>query len=164
MNNIVVIDAVFEMIYRKGAQLNFNCTSFISTVENVWMKLLKILAEFSLIAAKQFSLLSKILIAVSVGVAFAIILMGIKVDPIYYWGLLILLPLIILNIRVYQKNILQKLVCQLREDWGKQKATKRNFLEMESFYRYFISQHGNNGIFKYHTSFWALICDLFDIS
>ena len=111
------------------------------------MKSLKILAKLSLIAAKQFSLLSKILIAVSVGVFFAVILMGIKVDPIYYWGLLILLPLIILNIIIYQKNILQKLVCQLREDWGKEKVEERNFSEIESFYRYATSQCCNNDIF-----------------
>ncbi len=110
------------------------------------MKLLKILAEFSLIAAKQFSLLSKIVIAVSIGLVFVIILMGLKVDPIYYWGLLILLPLIILNVRIYQKNILQKLVCQLREDWGKEKIKKRNFSEIESFYRYATSRRGDNDI------------------
>jgi len=46
------------------------------------MKLLKIIAELSLISVKQSSLLLKTLIVFSVGFAFAIILMGVKVDPI----------------------------------------------------------------------------------
>jgi len=111
------------------------------------MKSLKILSELSLISIKQLSLLLKILIVFSIGFAFAIILLGHKVDPLYYWGLLILLPLIILNIRIYQKNILQKLLCQIREEWGKEKVKNRNFSEIESFYRYSTSQHDNNDIF-----------------
>lgn len=111
------------------------------------MKSLKTLSELSLISVKQFSLLLKILIVFSIGFAFAIILLGLKVDPLYYWGLLILLPLIILNIRIYQKNTLQKLLCQIREEWGKEKVKNRNFSEIETFYRYSTSQHDNNDIF-----------------
>jgi hypothetical protein len=111
------------------------------------MKSLKTLSELSLISVKQFSLLLKILIVFSIGFAFAIILLGLKVDPLYYWGLLILLPLIILSIRIYQKNTLQKLLCQIREEWGKEKVKNRNFSEIESFYRYSNSQHDNNDIF-----------------
>jgi len=111
------------------------------------MKSLKTLSELSLISIKQLSLLLKILIIFSVGFAFAIILLGLKVDPLYYWGLLILLPLIILNIRIYQKNTLQKLLCQIREEWGKEKVKNRTFSEIETFYRYSTSQHDNNDIF-----------------
>jgi hypothetical protein len=110
------------------------------------MKLLKIVAEFSMISLKQSSLLLKILIVFSASLAFAIILIGVKIDPLYYWGLLILLPLIIFSIRIYQKNTLQKLVCQLREEWGKEKVKNRNFTEIESFYRYSTSRRGNNDI------------------
>jgi len=111
------------------------------------MKSLKILSELSLIPIKQFSLMLKILIVFTIGFAFAILLLGLKVDPLYYWGLLILLPLIILNIRIYQKNTLQKLLCQIRKEWGKEKVKNRNFSEIESFYRYSTSQHDNNNIF-----------------
>ncbi|MBA7466654.1 DNA mismatch repair protein MutS [subsurface metagenome] len=111
------------------------------------MKLLKIIAELSLISVKQSSLLLKTLIVFSVGFAFAVILMGAKVATIYYWGLLILLPLIILSIRIYQKNTLQKLLCQIREEWGKEKVKNRNFSEIESFYRYSTSRCGNKDIF-----------------
>ncbi len=111
------------------------------------MKSLKILSELSLISVKQLSLLLKILIIFSIGFAFAIILLGLKVDPLYYWGLLILLPLITLSIRIYQKNILQKLLRQIREEWGKEKVKNRNFSEIETFYRYSTSQHDNNDIF-----------------
>lgn len=100
------------------------------------MKSLKFLAEFSLMAVKQFSLLSKILTAVSTGVAFTFIFMGIKVDSTYYWGLLTLVPLLMLSIRIHQKNTLGKLIRQMREDWGKEKVAKRNFSEIESYYKY----------------------------
>ena len=111
------------------------------------LKLLKIIAELSLLSVKQLSLLLKIMVVFSVGFALTIILIGIRVDPVYFWGLLILLPLIIVIIRIYQKNTLQKLVSRLREDWGKEKIKKRNFSEIESFYRYFTSQQDNNDIF-----------------
>jgi len=111
------------------------------------MKSLKFLAEFSLMAVKQFSLLSKIFFAVSTGAALAFIFMGIKVDATYYWGLLILVPLLKLSIRIYQKDTLQKLIRQIREDWGKGKIKKRNFSEIESFYRYSTLRRGNKDIF-----------------
>jgi len=79
------------------------------------LKFLKVIAEFSLISVKQLSLLFKILIAVSVGLAFGIILIGANVAPVYYWGLLILLPLMVVSIRIYQKSTLQKLLSQLRD-------------------------------------------------
>jgi len=110
------------------------------------MKFLKVIAEFSLISVKQLSLLFKILIAVSVGLAFGIIYAGASVDRIYYWGLLILLPLMIISIRIYQKSTLQKLLSQLREDWGKEKEKDRNFSEIESFYRYSTTRHDDNDI------------------
>ncbi len=111
------------------------------------MKLLKSLAEFSLMAVKQFSLLSKILIAVSIGVALIFIFMGIKVDSTYYWGLLILVPLLMLSIRIHQKNTLQKLIRQIREDWGKEQVKKRNFSEIESFYAYSTLRRGDKDMF-----------------
>jgi hypothetical protein len=110
------------------------------------MKLLKIIAEFFVISVKQFSLLFKILIAFSIVWVFIIALIGIKIDPVYFWGLLILLPLIIISIRLHQKDNLRKLVGQLREEWGKEKFKKRNFSEIESFYRYFTLQN-NKDIF-----------------
>ena len=110
------------------------------------LKLLKIIAELSLLSVNQLSLLLKIMVVFSVGLALTFVLMGIKVDPIYYWGLLILLPLIIFSIRIYQKNTLQKLVSRLREDWGKEKVKNRNFSEIESSYRYSTSQHDNKDI------------------
>jgi 1,4-dihydroxy-2-naphthoate octaprenyltransferase len=85
------------------------------------MKLLKIIAEFFVISVKQFSLLFKILIAFSIVCALIIALIGIRIDPVYFWGLLILPPLIIISIRLHQKDNLRKLVSQLREDWGKEK-------------------------------------------
>ena len=94
------------------------------------MKLLKVLAEFSLISIKQLSLLFKILIVVSACLAFVIIYAGASVDRIYYWGLLILPPLMILNIRVYQKSTYQKLLTQLREDWGKEKEKDQGDAEL----------------------------------
>jgi hypothetical protein len=100
------------------------------------MKLLKVLAEFSLISIKQLSLLFKILIVVSACLAFVIIYAGASVDRIYYWGLLILLPLMSITIRIYQKSTLQKLLSQLREDWGKVKEKDRDFSQIGSFYRY----------------------------
>jgi hypothetical protein len=110
------------------------------------MKFLKTLAEFSLISARQLSWLLKITIVFSVCASFAIILLGANVDPIYYWGLLILLPLMALCIRIYQKSTLQKLLSQLREDWGKEKQNNRNFSEIESLYRYSTAHSDDNGI------------------
>jgi len=111
------------------------------------LKLLKIIAELSLLSVKQLSLLLKIMVVFSVGFALTIVLMGIRVDPSFYWGLLILLPLITFSILIYQKNTLQKLLCQIREEWGKDKDKNRNFSEIESFYRYSTSQRDNNDIF-----------------
>ena len=74
------------------------------------MKFLTVIAEFSLISIKQLSLLFKILVAVSVVLAVVIIFAGTSVDRIYYWGLLILLPLMFVSIRIYQKSALQKLL------------------------------------------------------
>ena len=79
------------------------------------MKFLKVIAEFSLISVKQLSLLFKILIAVSAGLAFGIIYAGASVDRIFYWGLLILLPLMVVSIRIYQRSTLQKPLSQLRD-------------------------------------------------
>ncbi|MFC1793476.1 MutS family DNA mismatch repair protein [Planctomycetota bacterium] len=110
------------------------------------MKFLKVIAEFSLISVKQLSLLFKILIAVSAGLAFIIIFVGASVDRIYYWGLLILLPLMVVSIRIYQKSTLQKLLAQLREDWGKEKEKERNFSEIDSFYRYSTTKSGDSDI------------------
>ena len=107
------------------------------------MKLLKVLAEFSLISIKQLSLLFKILIVVSACLAFVIIYAGASVDRIYYWGLLILLPLMSITIRIYQKSTLQKLLSQLREDWGKEKENARDLSQIKSFYRY--STAGRDG-------------------
>jgi len=110
------------------------------------MRFLKVIAEFSLISVKQLSLLFKILIALSVGLAFGIIFIGASVDRIYYWGLLILLPLMIISIKIYQRSTLQKLLSQLREDWGKEKEKDRNFSEIESFYRYSTTRPDDNDI------------------
>jgi len=110
------------------------------------MKFLKVIAEFSLISIKQLSLLFKILIAVSAGLSFVIIFAGASVDRIYYWGLLILLPLMFVSIRIYQKSTLEKLFAQLREDWGKEKEKERNFSEIESFYRYSTTKSGDSEI------------------
>jgi len=105
------------------------------------MKQLKIMAEFSLLSVKRLSLLFKVLIAVSVGLAFGVTILGTTVDPFYYWGLLLLLPLVFISIRIYRKNTLEKLLCQLREDWGKEKEKDRDFSEIESFYRYSTRSH-----------------------
>lgn len=110
------------------------------------MKLLKVIAEFSVISIKQLSLLLKILIVFSIGLAFVIIYAGASVDRVYYWGLLIILPLIIISVRIYQKSTLQKLLTQLREDWGKEKKKDRNFSEIESFYRYSTTEPNDNDI------------------
>jgi DNA mismatch repair ATPase MutS len=100
------------------------------------MKFLKFIAEFSLISVRQLSLLLKLIIVVTICLFVAIILLGANVAPIYYWGLLILVPFLILSIRIYHKSTLLKLLTQLREDWGKEKEKDRNFSEIESFYRY----------------------------
>ena len=110
------------------------------------MKFLKVIAEYSLISIKQLSLLFKILITVSVGLFFVIIFAGASVDRIYYWGLLILLPLMFVSIRIYQKSTFQKLLSQLREDWGKEKEKDRNFSEIESFYRYSTTKSDDSDI------------------
>jgi DNA mismatch repair ATPase MutS len=111
------------------------------------LKLLKIIAEFSLLSVKQLSLLLKIMVVFSIGFALTMVLMGIRIDPSFYWGLLILLPLTTFSILIYQKNAFQKLLCQIREEWGKEKVKNRNFSEIESSYRYSASQHDNNDIF-----------------
>ena len=108
------------------------------------MKFLKFIAEFSLISVKQLSLLLKITILFSVCFSLAIILLGANVAPIYYWGLLLLLPLMVLCIRIYQKSTLQKLLTQLRDEWGKEKKKDRNFSEIESFYRYLTAHPDDN--------------------
>ena len=112
------------------------------------MKSLIVLAELSLMAVKQFSLLPIIVIAVSIGIALAFIFMGITIDTVYYWGLLALVPLLIFGIRIYQKNAIQKRIRQIREDWGKEKIKKRDFSEIESFYKYPTNfRQGNTGDF-----------------
>jgi ABC-type multidrug transport system fused ATPase/permease subunit len=110
------------------------------------MRFLRIIAEFSLISAKQLSLLLKLIIAVSACLFFAVVLLGANVDPTYYWGLLILLPLMVLSIRIYQKSTFQKLLTQLREDWGKEKEVDRDFSEIESLHRYSTAHHEDNDI------------------
>ena len=110
------------------------------------MKFLKIIAEFSLVSVKQLSLLLKFTIIVSICFSFAIILLGANVAPIYYWGLLLLLPIMVLCIRIYQKSTLQKLLSQLRDEWGEEKEKDRNFSEIESFFRYSSAHHDDNDI------------------
>lgn len=99
------------------------------------MKSPRFLVELSLTAVKESSLLSRILIAISVGVACVIAFMGSQVDAIYYWGFLTLVPLVMLNVKIHQKNTLGKLMYRIREGWGKEEIKKRNFSEIESFYR-----------------------------
>lgn len=111
------------------------------------MKDLKALTEYCLISVKQFSAFLKVFIGISIGAVLVFILLGINISPIYYLALLILLPLTILEIIIYRKSILQKLIRQLREDWGKEKDRKRNFSEIESFYRYTSRDCENSGIF-----------------
>lgn len=110
------------------------------------MKLLKFIAELSLISVKQLSLLLKIIIVISVCFSFAVILLGANVAPVYYWALLLLLPLMVLCIGIYQKSAHQKLLTQLRDDWGKEKEKDRNFSEIESFYRYSTVHHDDYDI------------------
>ena len=110
------------------------------------MKPLKVIADFYLISIKQLSLLLKILIFVSTGLAFVIIYAGASVDRIYYWGLLILLPLMFMSIRIYQRSALQKLLSQLREDWSKEKEKDRNFSDIGSSYRYSTARLDDNDI------------------
>jgi hypothetical protein len=57
-----------------------------------------------------------------------------------------LLPLMFVSIRIYQKSTLQKLLAQLREDWGKEKEKDRYFSEIESFYRYSTARPDDNDI------------------
>jgi len=110
------------------------------------MRFLRFITEFSLISVKQLSLLLVIAILISACLSLAIILLGANVAPIYYWGFLLLLPLMILCIRIYQKSTFQKLLTQLRDDWGKGKEKDRNFSEIESFYRYSTTNCDDNDI------------------
>lgn len=96
---------------------------------------------------RQFSVLLKILIGISIAAAFIFIILGTELSPFYYWGLLILLPLTILNISIYKKSIFEKMLRQIREEWGKKKDRKRNFPEIESFYRYSSLDGANSEIF-----------------
>ena len=99
------------------------------------MKSLKLLTEYCLISARQFSLLLKILIGFSLCIAIVFIILSVKINPVFSWGLLSLLPLTFLNIIIYQKSILQKQIQMLREDWGKVKDKNLNFSEIEILYR-----------------------------
>ena len=108
------------------------------------MKSLKIISELLLLAAKEYSWLSKILLTSSIGLIVIIIFLGAGINAIYYWGFLILIPLTILNIIIYRKNISAKLLCQLRDAWGKEQVRQRNFSEIELFYRYSVSKDPKN--------------------
>jgi DNA mismatch repair ATPase MutS len=110
------------------------------------MKLLKLISEFLLLAAKEYSWLSKILLTILISVTIVIIFLGSRINTIYYWGFLILIPLTILNLIIHRKNIYQKVLRQLRDNWGKEQVRDRNFPEIESWHRYSISADNKNDV------------------
>jgi len=96
---------------------------------------LRVLAACLLGATQQASLLLAILVVASIATALAAVLLGLKVDPAYFWGLLLLLPLVIADVRIYQRVVTQRALNQLRENWGKEQARKRAWPMIESLYR-----------------------------
>jgi hypothetical protein len=97
---------------------------------------LKALAAYLLGATKQTSLLFTILVAVSVGVALTALLLGFRVDPVYFWGLGLLVPLGIAGVAMYQRMAAQRVLDQLRGNWGKEQDRKRVFPMIESLHQY----------------------------
>jgi len=94
------------------------------------------LAAYLLGAARQASLLFAILMALSVGAALAAVLLGLRVDPVYFWGLGLLVPLGIAGVAMYQRMTAQRVLDQLQENWGKEQDRKRVFPMIESLHQY----------------------------
>jgi hypothetical protein len=97
---------------------------------------LRILAAYTLEATRQTSLLFAILLVVSVAVALLAMILGLKVDPVYFWGLGLLLPLGIVDGITYRRMTAQRVLDRLRNDWGKEQDRKRIFPMIESLHRY----------------------------
>ncbi len=97
---------------------------------------LRILPAYVLGATRQTSLLFAILLLVSVGAALTAMLLGLKVDPIYFWGLVILLPLGIADSVMYRRMTAQRALDQLRARWGKGQDRKRVFPMIGSLHRF----------------------------
>ncbi len=105
------------------------------------MKSVKMFTEYCLLSARNFSVLLKILTGFSLCIAIVFIILSIKINPFFSWGLLSLIPLVFLIIIIYKKNIIQKQIELLRENWGKKSDKNRVFSEIEILYRNF---HYNN--------------------
>mgnify|MGYP001769897027 CR=1 FL=1 len=95
------------------------------------MKSVKMFTEYCLLSARNFSVLLKILTGFSLCIAIVFIILSIKINPFFSWGLLSLIPLVFLIIIIYKKNIIQKQIELLRENWGKKSDKNRVFSEIE---------------------------------
>jgi hypothetical protein len=97
---------------------------------------LPVLAAYMLGAAQQASAMLAILVVASLGTVLTTVLLGLKVDPIYFWGLLLLLPLGILSAWMYRRMGVQRVLDQLRQNWGKEQARRRTFSMIDALQRY----------------------------
>ena len=84
---------------------------------------------------KQASGLFAIPLIVSIVVALAATYMGLWVDPVYFWGLGLLLPLGMADFVMYRRMKAQQMLDRLREDWGREQDRKRVFPMIESLHQ-----------------------------
>ncbi len=108
-------------------------------------QILRTLLAYGLRVIQHGSLLLAILTAAFSGVLLAVVLLGLKVDPTCFWGLLLLLPLGIIIATVCRRIAIQKLLSQIREGWGKEQARKRAFSMIDSLHRCCQSSQEDNG-------------------
>jgi hypothetical protein len=104
----------------------------------------KFLAAYTLGLTRQASLLLAILIVTSVALVLAVVLLGLKIDPVYFRGLVLLLPLGMADFVVYRRLTAQRVLDQLRASWGKEQDRKRIFPMIESLHRLYESSGKEN--------------------
>ena len=89
------------------------------------LPILRVLAGYARAVTKQASSVLALLVVASFAIAIAATWLGVKVDPVHFWGLVLLLPLGIAGVWTYRRRLIQRALDQLREGWGKEQDRKR---------------------------------------
>lgn len=84
---------------------------------------------------RRSSLLFTMLVGASVGILVAVVLLGRTVDPVCYWGFVLLIPLTIANASAYRHIAFRRALRQLRDNWGREQTRDRVFPMIETLYR-----------------------------
>jgi hypothetical protein len=75
-----------------------------------------------------------IIVLVSLSLAILSIILAVKVDQLYYGGLLLILPLAFVGYKIRMKLKLDQLKAQLRQEWGVEQNRDRDFDAIRKYY------------------------------